>query len=192
MEELLILNPKRRHRRRRRKNEPGPANPRHRKYTVYGRKTKWANPRRHKRHHRRRRNPAFLKGITGGLPIPLIVTGTVGALGSTIIGKYILSLFKAEDKGIMSYVGRLGGGFALAMAGGLLTKKPSVRQGIMVGTGIGVAAKLISDLTSGTSLFGMPSNLGQVRLPTSPSRYGHSTVGPASRFEIPYRKSRWE
>lgn len=191
MEELLILNPRRRHRRHRRKNEPEPARRKRHYYRRRRNPLGLINPRRRRRHHRRRRNPAFLKGITGGLPIPLIVTGTVGALGSAIIGKYILSLFRAEDKGIMSYVGRLGGGFALAMAGGLLTKKPSVRQGIMVGTGIGVAAKLISDLTSGTSLFGMPSNLGAVQLPTLPGYSYRKALPTGSRFDA-YRKNRWE
>jgi hypothetical protein len=121
----------------------------------------------------------------------MVITGAVGALGSTIVGKQILSLFGQEDKGIMSYVSRIGGGWALAMAGGLITKKPSIRQGIIVGTGIAVAAKLINDLTSGTSLLGSPANLGAVRLPTLINQRYQRALPAGSRFDS-YRKNRWE
>lgn len=148
MEELYLMNPRRRrrrshkrvvHRKRHYRRNPGAElallNPRRKR----GRKHYRSHAGRRKHY---RRNPGFLPG---GLDLTTIGAGGAGAVGSRMAASYLLPLLGQADAGLIGAVGTFASGFILSKAVGMLLKNKKIEHGILLGAGIATLVRVSDD-----------------------------------------------
>jgi hypothetical protein len=175
MEEIYLMNPKKRKHHKKRY---------HHKKRSHGRRNSELalfNPGKRRRkkyyYHRRRksyrRNPSLLPGMD----LTLIGAGGAGAIGSRMLASKGLELAGQVDSGIIGYVATFGAGFLLSKVAGMILKNKKLENGILLGAGIATVTRIVDDVVIKKQGLSEIFGLGSYELDTG---YGVRQIFPTT------------
>lgn len=187
MEELFLVNPKKKRRktkrrktkrRKYRRNVGGLANPakRKRKRKAYRRGS----------FYRTRRNPI---GFAKKVDFEEVAYLTGGALGARYFSTQLLRIFNQANQGIMGYAGDLGAGYIISQVGRRVFRSRKAERYLLLGAFVNVASRVLNDVLAGSPLIGSSSlsSLEQM-IPRKSLAFSGAKSTTGSLYKSPYIK----